>query len=438
MNNYMRLLPAFLTACGMLLGLPQGAQATTVHQVQAGIHVSVVEGAGNPGIDTSDINRAFWFGTAAVRNDDDAVTWPIEDNPCDTRFQGTGIIMHLSATDGTISNASEVDQLLNNGKAFYIVVDQIFRCKGMGGFFNHCSEGVQKPFWVTNEMADASGMPGVTFAHTFGEAMGLKHASHPNRLMYANRLTPESVAITASECTNFRTVTSVSCPGPVGICEWFEGGASASTFLTPLPSVQLAAVPLDQPPPSRERQATIEAAPVSSAHGAVTAIETLARAAIGDRLPMGAVGKYDEADVGVLRASMGKGGFRTDTALVLIGMLSDGSPEDIHVLATHLSGDSAHESGAAGAGLGYLVARLGVREGIAVLSRAARSPTPHVAQAGKLGLSVSGQEEAERVLAGFRGAGGRSGDADVSSMLAFNRRVRAAGWLETYSDKGGR
>ncbi|MDD9970193.1 MAG: hypothetical protein OXR73_28390 [Myxococcales bacterium] len=433
MNTRLGPWPGFLALCGAALSLPQAVRATTVHQVQPAIHVSVAQGVGSPGIDGTDINTAFWLGTVAVQQDQDAVTSPIADNPCDTRFQGTGSVAQfpMTMTDGTISSSAEEKQLRDNGIAFYIVVDEIHHCKGQGGSFEYCSPEAQKPFWVTNELADTTGMPGVMFAHAFGHSMGLRHSGPPQHLMTGGTLTNRSVAVTASECDSFRTVNSVRCPGPNGICEFFESGTSA--LLNPLQPMNLLAVPLDISGGPSERLSTAGITTVSTRHGAVTAIEELARGSIADSLPMDAVGKYDGADVAVLRANMGKGSFRTHTALQLMGMLSDGSPEDIGLLGSYLSSGSEHDSGAAGAGLGFLVARLGVRDGIEVLARAAQSSTPRVARAGRLGLSISGQEEAERVLDNLRRAG--PGDPDLADLLAFNRRVRADGWYQTYSGR---
>lgn len=420
--------------------LASPALATTAQHMTAAVHASVDAGSctvGSPGgcpeITQGDLDAAFFFGTIAIAHDQDRVTHPEEDLRCDIRLAQRG---HLGAfgsplsADGIIDQDHELADLENSGKGFVLVVNDIFTCGSENNPFawGGCATvGGGKPFVMDNEAVNwtppgAAGMPGVVLAHEFGHVQGLFHANSAKFIMSSLPLGNDSVALAPGQCSVFQRVQSLSCPGPWGFCTIWETTASSGTL--PGDGMHAAIGPvIDLGPSAVSGASPLSWGNRSEAVTAPTAIEALANTVIADSLPMQALGKYDQADVGALKELLRVERAVPKTALALIGLLSDGNVDDVAFLAK-LVGDRTFVSRpAAAAALGLVAARHQSKAALAALGHYARSADRRGVSSAHLGLSISGSAEAEQLLKAQQASG---------ALIGANRRIRAEGWEKGY------
>ena len=435
----MRRLSTTAIASSLWLVAPP-AFATTAHHLTAAVHSTVNNTACNetpaascPGIDQADLNAAFFFSTIAIAADEDAVVSPEQDLPCDTRLAQQGPLGAFStplSADGLIDQADEMAKLQDSKQGFVLVVNDIFTCGSESNpmAWGGCaSTGTGKPIVLDNEAINwtppgNAGIPGVMLAHEFGHTQGIFHANGSAFIMSEQPLTNASVALAPGQCDVFRRVRSLWCPGPWGFCSTNELSSSAGT-LAPQDRFATNGSIFDVPAEASGAAPLFPGWTTPQAASSDLPIVTLANSVIADSLPMDVLGKYDQADVGVLKGLLKEGQAVPKTAAVLIGLVSDGNVDDVAFLANLMANPKFGSQPAAAAALGLIATRHTNKAAVDALTFHARHGSQRVVSSAHLGLAISGFEEAERLMKQQHAS---------EDLIAANRRIRREGWEKGY------
>lgn len=381
--------------------------------------------AGVTNIPDSTISSAYTDASSAFQS----ITSP-NDVACPLTLQSVDPGEWWYSADNITSNVnsqtSYVNHQANAAHGYYLIVNAINWC-GATGAVGGCGwpNGGKQPFIVTNALA-TSAQRGVVMAHEFGHTTGLNHEQFNNpsplplQIMDQGALSTSNVKVKdAATCASFRTVFTSRCPAANDNPSWLTSPAVCSTggLMTP---------------------ASTAASAGSSATEAETdysnvPIKQLALSFFVDRVPAEVEDYYAESDVKTLIAMLQDPANRQyqRTIVSLIGLISDGSNDDLGAIQSYAKTATGGDLDAAFIAVGYLVSRHGNQAALDALVNSAVSNDPGTVEAATLGLGVSGHA---RALAKLRELG--PGKGEQSSLRATavrdNQKIAKSGLRAYY------
>jgi hypothetical protein len=292
------------------------------------------------------------------------------------------------SSDVVDTQAEYEDTRDNAANSYTTIVNTLNWCVAIGSW-GGCGfpTGGARPYLVTRALA-VSAQAGIVYAHEFGHTTGLNHDNTGQQIMDPDVLTTtDNRVLNVNVCDFFfRRAYASTCPtgtfaqGQYAICSPTLGPPSfAPPIFSSAPSGMLV---------SSDGESDFSDVP----------IEELARNIIVDRIPHEAEFFYSQEDVEILSAMLDEAADApfNRTIVTLIGLISDGSPEDIFAIQDHLGNESA-ELSAGMIALGYLVNRTGSDIALDILLESLNGKTA-LSGAAALGLAVSGDPTALAVL----------------------------------------
>lgn len=230
----------------------------------------------------------------------------------------------------------------NSTNSYMTVVNQLDWC-GFIGAWGGCGhpEGMLQGFLLTRALV-VSDKGGIALAHEFGHTLGNSHDNTGNMIMDPDLLTVNDTKCgTVTTCDKFRKYFPTVCNTGTGHSKPVICSPTVTTFAP------------QQPPALASVGAGILD---DESDFSEVPIEELAKNIIVDQMPHQAEFFYGQDDVAVLRAMLEEADFAPTrrTIVTLIGLISDGSSEDVFAIQDHLSTEDA-EVHASMFALGYIV-----------------------------------------------------------------------------------
>jgi hypothetical protein len=379
MNNKLRITQVGILAMGF--GLAGSAVAAGFPFFSAETRMRVGRHTSTPSVSNTTHNTNFANATTALQNDSGS-----NDVACNLTLSRLDTMTFSDGTDIVDTDAEYTDTRDNDVNSYATIVTEVNYCEGMGSFAGCGSpQGGAKGFLVEQDNA-ISAAGGILYAHEFGHTAGLGHDNTGNQIMDPDAVTTADVKVTtATVCNTFRRPFVTTCPTGTGL----SGPAICS------PSLSRTALP-----PAPEEVAGSDTTLLSDETDfTAVPIEDLAQGLIVDSIPHEVESFYGQDDVDVLVAMLSTVAERRykRTIVTLIGLISDGSVEDVFAIQDYMGSKNAHVSAAMFA-LGYLVNRTGSDVALDILLGAFEEGDARTSNAAMRGLAVSGDAVARLAL----------------------------------------